>query len=169
MQGQSMNSTWPYNNRSFPMPNINVVLTFNSCTKCEGSLGIKHDHTTIGPYYSKYKWTVKRTHQFFWRRKSDYQRKMKVSDWPFYFIIPHVKILSRDWLTKVGHSIMSTGEMFSNRSHWWRLAGNVWVISQLWPLPCTQSSRRSFPHYQRIYRQSLLFSLIFYEIVVCSV
>ena len=25
-------------------------------------------------------------------------------------IIPHVKIVSRDWLTKVGHSIMSTGE-----------------------------------------------------------
>ena len=28
-------------------------------------------------------------------------------------IIPHVKIVSHDWLTKVGHSIMSTGEMFS--------------------------------------------------------
>ena len=26
-------------------------------------------------------------------------------------IIPHVKIVNRDWLTKVGHSIMSIGEM----------------------------------------------------------
>ena len=25
-------------------------------------------------------------------------------------IIPHVKIVSRDWLTKVSHSIMSTGK-----------------------------------------------------------
>ena len=27
-----------------------------------------------------------------------------------HIIIPHVKIVSRDWLTKVGHSIMSTGK-----------------------------------------------------------
>ena len=32
------------------------------------------------------------------------------------FIIPDVKILSRDWLTKVGHSIMSTGEMSTGKT-----------------------------------------------------
>ena len=32
-----------------------------------------------------------------------------------YIIIPQVKILSRDWLTKVGHSIMSTGEMSTGK------------------------------------------------------
>ena len=32
-----------------------------------------------------------------------------------YIIIPHVKIVSRDSLTKVGHSIMSTGEMSTDK------------------------------------------------------
>ena len=32
-----------------------------------------------------------------------------------FFSIPHLKILSRDWLTKVGHSIMSTGEMSTGK------------------------------------------------------
>ena len=33
----------------------------------------------------------------------------------YVFIIPHVKIVRRDWLTKVGHSIMSTGEMSTGK------------------------------------------------------
>ena len=32
------------------------------------------------------------------------------------FIIPHVKIVSQDWLTKVGHSIMSTGEISTGKT-----------------------------------------------------
>ena len=48
-----------------------------------------------------------------------------------------------------------------HRAHWWRLGGNVWAISHLWPWPCTRSSRRSFQWHHRIYLQSLLFSLIF--------
>ena len=31
------------------------------------------------------------------------------------FIIPNVKIVRRDWLTKVGHSIMYTGEMYTGK------------------------------------------------------
>ena len=31
-------------------------------------------------------------------------------------ITPHVKIVSRDWLTKVGHYIMSTGEMSTGKT-----------------------------------------------------
>ena len=31
-------------------------------------------------------------------------------------IIPHVKIVSCDWLTKVGHSIMCTGEMSTGKT-----------------------------------------------------
>ena len=31
-------------------------------------------------------------------------------------IIPHMKIVSRDWLTKVGHSIMSTGKMSTGKT-----------------------------------------------------
>ena len=34
----------------------------------------------------------------------------------FYLIIPHVKIVSRDWLTKVGHSVMSTDEMSTGKT-----------------------------------------------------
>ena len=48
-----------------------------------------------------------------------------------------------------------------HRSHWWRLAGSLWVISHLWPWPYTQSSRRSFQRHQQINRQSWLFSLVF--------
>ena len=33
-----------------------------------------------------------------------------------YIIIPHVKIVSRDWLTKVGHSVMSTSEMSTSKT-----------------------------------------------------
>ena len=35
--------------------------------------------------------------------------------WTLILIIPHVKIVSRDWLTKFGHSIMSTGEMSTGK------------------------------------------------------
>ena len=34
----------------------------------------------------------------------------------FYLIIPHVKMVRCDWLTKVGHSIMSTGEMSTGKT-----------------------------------------------------
>ena len=34
----------------------------------------------------------------------------------FSIIIPHLKIVSRDWLTKVGYSIMSTGEMSTGKT-----------------------------------------------------
>ena len=32
-----------------------------------------------------------------------------------HIVIPHVKFVSRDWLKKVGHSIMSTGEMSTGK------------------------------------------------------
>ena len=41
----------------------------------------------------------------------------RLSNWlPSYFIIPHVKVVSRDWLTQVNHSIMSTGEMSTDKT-----------------------------------------------------
>ena len=58
-------------------------------------------------------------------------------------IIPYVKIVSCDWLTKVGHSIMS---VHRRNVHWQNVHRSHWI-----------------------YRQSLLFSLIIYQIGVCSV
>ena len=37
-------------------------------------------------------------------------------NWIIAIIIPDVKIVSRDWLTKVGYSIMSTGEMSTGKT-----------------------------------------------------
>ena len=53
-------------------------------------------------------------------------------------IIPHVKIVSRDWLTKVGHSIMSTSEMSTGKTST-VLTGSTgshccfrWYFTKLW-------------------------------------
>ena len=45
-------------------------------------------------------------------------RKPWMANWgsPFNVIIPHMKILSCDWLTMVGHSIMSTGKMSTGKT-----------------------------------------------------
>ena len=78
--------------------------------------------------------------------------------WPFNFI--YTSLENRKlWLVYKGWPFVvhrrNVHRQNVHLSHWWRLEGNVWVITHLWPWPCTQSSRGSFQREQQIYWQSL--------------